>query len=432
MRLHIRQRSFQMPEPQKYIVGREAEIEILREFVQRDSGEFILNVYGPGGIGKTEVCSKITKYCQSQNWICMFIEMDAPNLTFDRVLYNLKKTLLLNKSTTGKLEKFFSEFENRFSEYLIVKEIIEREGGISALFDVLGNVIPDIFAKAIASVGKSVADETQLRFRNRYALQEYINGAEQWLTESLVDGLRQVRSNLDKPMLIVFDTYEKASHLDEWACSKLVRMLPDGIRLVISGRDRLQDMGFHWIEYAQQIESYELPELDKESVLDFYQHFGLTNPNLLEATYSFTGGYPLCMTLAVDLAHASGWNQIAGFKKQVDRYEVARHLLDRLLEQEKVAEVREFLEKGVVTLWFDVEAIAYLLQVPTEKAEDIFHRISRFSFTTKTEFGLKFHDKVRDILLERLRYMDQKLYGELLNRWREYYRIKVAEEWLEN
>lgn len=421
-----------MPEPQKYIVGREAEIEVLRKFVQHDGGEFILNVYGPGGIGKTEVCSKITKYCQSQDWIYMFIEIDTPNLTFDRILYKLKKTLLLNKSIKGKFEKPFGEFENRFSEYLTVKEIIEKQGGISALFDLLGNVIPDVFTKAMASVGKSVSSEMQLRFRNRYALQEYINGAEQWLTESLVDGLRQVCENVDRPMLIVFDTYEKSGHLDEWVCNKLVRMLPDGIRLVISGRDRLQNTGFHWVEYAQQIWSYELPELDKRSVMNFYQYFGLTDPTLFEATYNFTGGYPLCMMLAVDLSRASGWYQIAGFAKQIDRYEVARHLLNRLLEQEKVAEVREFLEKGVVTLWFDVEAIAYLLQLPTEKAENVFHKISKFSFTTKTEFGLKFHDKVRDILLERLRFMDRKLYEDLLNRWREYYRSKVAEEWLEN
>jgi hypothetical protein len=231
--------------------------------------------------------------------------------------------------------------------------------------------------------------------------------------------------------VIIIDTYEKASYLDEWICNKLARMLPDGIQLIVSGRDRLKDMGFHWKEYSQQISLYELPELSKESTFDFYQHFGLTDPGLLEATYDFTGGYPLCMTLAVDLARESEWGQLAGFEKQRDKYEVARHLLDRLLEQEGVAEVKEFLEKGVVTLWFDIEAIAFLLDVPLEKAEDIFHRISRFSFTTRTEFGLKFHDRVRDILSERLNYMDRKLYEELLYRWRGYYRAKVSQEWLE-
>lgn len=420
-----------MPEPQKYIVGREVEIEILRRFAQSNSGEFILNIYGPGGIGKTEVCSKLTTYCQSQDWTFMFVQIDTPNLTFDRVLYNLQNGLVGNKSMAGRFDKFFKEFEKRFSEYLIVKEILEREGGISALFDSIGSVIPEVFTKAVASVGKSVTEEIRLRFRNRYALQEYINGAEQWLTESLVEGLSHVRANWEKPIVILIDTYEKAAYLDEWMCNKLVRMLPNEIHLIICGRDRLQDMGFHWIEYTQQIWSYELPELKKEAVIEFYQHFGLTDPDLLEATCDFTGGYPLCMTLAVDLARESGWHQLAGFKRQIDRYDVARQLLDRLLEQEGIAEVREFLEKGIVTLWFDVEAIAYLLQIPTEKAEHIFHKISRFSFTTKTEFGLKFHDRVREILLERLIFMDRKLYEELLERWRDYYRAKVAREWLE-
>jgi hypothetical protein len=424
-----------MPEPRKYVVGREAVIEILREFIESKTGEFILNIYGPGGIGKTEVCSKITAYCQKQNWTHMFVQIDAqidtPNFTFDRILFHLKDSLFRTTVNTRNFYEFFKEFEYHFSEYLIMKELLERAGGISELFDITGNVIPGVFTRAIVLVGESVTDEIRQRFRNRYALQEYRNDAEQWLTKSFVDGLSKVRTHSDKPIVIMMDTYEKVSYLDEWICNKLARMLPDGIQLIVSGRDRLQDMGFHWIEYAQQISSYELPELSKESTFDFYQHFGLTDPDLLKAVYDFTGGYPLCMTLAVDLARESGWEQLAGFKRQRDKYEVARHLLDRLLEQEGVAEVREFLEKGVVTLWFDIEAIAFLLDVPLEKAEDVFNKISRFSFTTRTEFGLKFHDRVRDILLERLKYMDRKLFEELLYRWRSYYRPKVAQEWLE-
>ena len=137
-------------------------------------------------------------------------------------------------------------------------------------------------------------------------------------------------------------------------------------------------MSFHWVEYAQQIRALELKELGMKEALKFDRHFGLSDPNLLRETYEFTGGYPLCMTLAVDLARqVPGRQQIAGFKKQIDRYEVARELLDRLLAEEGVSEVSEFLQKGVVTLWFDVEAIGDPLQIPSEKAEEVFHRISR-------------------------------------------------------
>lgn len=420
-----------MPEPSKYIVGREAEIDMLVEFIESETDEFILNIYGPGGIGKTEVCSKIVSYCQEHNWAHMFVQFDTPDLTFDRILFHMQDSLFCTMEEPSSLNDFFEEFERDFSEYLILKEVLERSGGVSELFDATGDVIPGVFTEAIVLVGESVRDEIRTRFRNRYALQERLNSAEKWLAKSFTIGLSKARIHLEKPILIIFDTYEKASHLDGWIGNRLVRMLPDGIQLIVSGRDRLQDMGFHWIEYTHQILSYALPELSKDATFDFYRHFDLTDPELLKATYEFTGGYPLCMTLAVDLARESGWELLAGFTEQRDKYEVARHLLDRLLEQEGVAEVREFLERGVVTLWFDVEAIAFLLNAPIEKAEDVFRRISRFSFTNKTEFGLKFHDRVRDLLLERLNYMDPKLYEELLYKWRGYYRAKVEKEWLE-
>jgi hypothetical protein len=189
-------------------------------------------------------------------------------------------------------------------------------------------------------------------------------------------------------------------------------------------------MGFHWVEYTTQIDSRELLELDKQSTLDFYKHFGLKDPVLLEETYKFTGGYPLCMTLAVDLSRQAGWTQLAGFERQLDKYEVAHQLLERLLEQEGVSEVREFLEKGVVTLWFDVEAIAHILGITISEADAFFTTISRSSFTSKTDYGLKFHDKVREILIERLKFVDPKAYNHLLDTWERYYKAKLAEGWL--
>lgn len=418
-----------MPAPRRYIVGRDDQIIIARKFVQSDTGEFILNIYGPGGIGKTEVCALLAKFFKAQHWVHSLIQLDGADLTFDRVLYMIRTDLFARDNVPPKLSKFFTEFDRRVSEYLIIKEVIGKEGGIGSLFDSLGDVVPDALTKAVASVGKLVADEIRLHFRNRYALQKYLNGAERWITEAFIEGISQVRTHIRRPIILIFDTYEKATHLDEWMNNIFVRLLPDGLFMIICGRDRLQNVGFHWMTYSQQIWSHELVELNREAVLEFYRHYGLHDLSLLEETYHFTGGYPLCMTLAVDLARESGWHRIAGFQKQVDRYEVARQLLGQLLQQEGVAEVRQFLEQGVVTLWFDIEAIAYLLDVPSAQAEDIFHRISRFSFTSKTDFGLKFHDRVREILLERLIYTDRDLYEHLLRKWREYYKTKVADEW---
>ena len=418
-----------MPEPQKLIVGREAEIELFKDFVTSQGPEFILNIFGPGGIGKTEVCEKLTECCRHQGWLYASVQGDSPSLSFDRILYQIKEELITEPSGDSSLDKHFKEFEKRLSEYLIVQDVLERGGGFAKLFDSVGNVVPDLL-KMVTGMGKAVEEELRRKFRNRYALQQYMNSAERWLAESLAEGITGILGESSKPIVLLIDSYEKLSLLDEWVCETLVRTLPSGIRIVLSGRDRVQDMGFHWKEYADQILSHELLELEKQPTYAYLRHYGLKDPRLLDDTYAFTGGYPLCLVLAVELSRKIGWEQVAGFQRQTDRYEVARQLLDRILEQEEVKEVREFLEKGVVTLWFDVEAIAYVLDIPPEQAERIYSRISRFSFTQRHEFGLKFHDKVRDLLLERLSFMDRKLYEGLLHRWRDYYKSKVEKGWL--
>ena len=328
------------------------------------------------------------------------------------------------------LKNYFSKFNKRLSEYLIVKEIIDRGGGYSALFDALGSLVPDVLTKALTSVGKTVSDDLTRRFRDRYAIQQYMNGAENWLTESFIIGVKSIQSDTNDKIVILFDTYEKIATLDEWVCTTLIKSLPEKIKVVITGRDRIQEMGFHWKEFTNQIIPYEVVELDEDATKLFYNHHGLSDPVLLRSTIDFTGGYPLCMTLAIDLSKKIGWDQVAGFKFKARRYEVARQLLDRLLEQEEVLEVKDFLEKGVVTLWFDVQAIAYLLDTSIENAENIYHKISRFSFIQPMEYGLKFHDKVREILLERLEYMDKDVAENLLSRWRDYYLSRIDQQWI--
>lgn len=418
-----------MPQPNKYIVGREQEIKLFSTFINSKSEQFILNIYGPGGIGKSEICVKILDYSKKHNYLIAFIQIDSLNLTFDKVLYNIKECLEEKIEGTG-LKNYFSKFNKRLSEYLIVKEIIDRGGGYSALFDALGSLVPDVLTKALTSVGKTVSDDLTRRFRDRYAIQQYMNGAENWLTESFIIGVKSIQSDTNDKIVILFDTYEKIATLDEWVCTTLIKSLPEKIKVVITGRDRIQEMGFHWKEFTNQIIPYEVVELDEDATKLFYNHHGLSDPVLLRSTIDFTGGYPLCMTLAIDLSKKIGWDQVAGFKFKARRYEVARQLLDRLLEQEEVLEVKDFLEKGVVTLWFDVQAIAYLLDTSIENAENIYHKISRFSFIQPMEYGLKFHDKVREILLERLEYMDKDVAENLLSRWRDYYLSRIDQQWI--
>jgi len=75
-----------MPETQPFIVGRQAEVELFDDLVAGRTDYWLLNIYGPGGIGKTVVCDKLATYAQSQGMPVSKVDGIRPDLTPDRIL----------------------------------------------------------------------------------------------------------------------------------------------------------------------------------------------------------------------------------------------------------------------------------------------------------------------------------------------------------
>ena len=84
-------------------------------------------------------------------------------------------------------------------------------------------------------------------------------------------------------------------------------------------------------------------------------------------------------------------------------------------------EVRDFLEKGVVARWFDPQTIGVILDVGRDESRALYDKLSRYSFVERHPNGLKFHDKIRDLLLERLKFTSQSEYDRLTDRLMSYY-----------
>jgi len=179
------------------------------------------------------------------------------------------------------------------------------------------------------------------------------------------------------------------------------------------------------LKYSHGILFHELLELKENEAKQYLIYYGLTDDDSLKRVYSFTGGYPLCLMLARTLAQEIGWDAIRDFQDTANKDRVASQLLERILAQEKVNEVKDFLEKGVVTKWFNPESIAFIMNIDIDDARVIYDKIGQFSFIYPHKFGLKFHDRIRDILLERLKFLNNgETYNLLLNRWITFYEEK--------
>jgi len=412
-----------MPEPNNFIVGRKKEVEQFSKLVKGTTKHWMLNIYGPGGIGKTVVGQKMQEHAESTSIPTAFVDGIQPDLTPDRILFEIKEGL----AKTESLVESFQDFNRQFEEHLIVQEVLQRGGGMQSIFDALGNVTdPTGLAQILTGLGKTITEETKRIISNRFALERYLRGTEKVLTSSLSTSLSQAVEKSGKSLAIIVDTYEELEGLDDWFCRTLTPAIPNGVKLTVLGRTSLAKVNFDWAEHGQALFQMELPELEEGDAKAYLVHRGLREDAALDKIYRFTGGYPLLLVLVWHLAReAGGWDKIGELEAHADRDRIATKLLERILREERVKEVQAFLEKGVVARWFTPEAIRVILEVDANDARRIYGQLERHSFVQRHPYGLKFHDKIRELLLERLKF-DKPEYDRLVKRLSDYYAEKAG------
>lgn len=412
-----------MPEPLPYIVGRQSEVERFATLVSGDSSHWLLNIYGPGGIGKTIVGQKMREYARENNLPLAMVDGIRPDLTPDQILYAIKEGI----ATTQTLAEHFADFESQHQEYLIVQDVLQRTGGINALFDVVGNIknVPG-FTQIIGSIGKTITEQTHRKLSNRFALERYLRSVERVLTGTLATSLATIIDRTSHRPAIIIDTYEEMEGFDDWVCRTLVPTLPQGIKIVVLGRNALPKINFDWGEFGSALLATELPELLETDAKAYLVHHGLRDAVELDEVYRFTGGYPLLLVLIVHLAReAGGWDKIGKLESAADQDHVATELLKRILREERAKEVQAFLEKGVVARWFTPEVISTILEVSAEDGRIIYDKLKRHSFVERHPYGLKFHDKIRELLLARLKFNAPE-YDRVVKRLTDYYAAKAG------
>jgi hypothetical protein len=295
------------------------------------------------------------------------------------------------------------------------------------MFDVVGNVKdPAGIAQVIGGLGRSITQGVQKTISNRFALERYLRGVEKVLIQSLSEGLEAVVAQAPHAPVFVVDTYEELEGLDDWMCRTLMPALPDRVKVVILGRNALPKVNFDWGEFGAALQSVELGELPEGDAKAYLVHHGLRQTAALDQVYRFTSGYPLLLVLVVHLAReAGGWDKVGLLESAADRDRVATKLLERILREERAKEVEAFLEKGVVARWFTPEVVSVVLEVSAEEGRKIYDKLERHSFVERHPYGLKFHDKIRELLLDRLKF-NKPEYERVVKRLTAYYAEKAG------
>ena len=396
-----------------YIVGRDAEVSLLKGMIEATRSPSILNIYGPAGIGKTTLCEKLSRWCNSQQIPSATVDLYSLfNVSVRAIACKLRDMLVSGDNlhvarwSFQEVQHAFRDFDQLVEEHDQIRSAITQHGDVILFFDKFG-FLNERYRLSL----------THGVFARREGLDKYLREVDGTLTESFVQGVTSLAHS--RRLVLFVDTWEKLEHdpgVEEWLSTKLLPNLPSGATAVLFGRSEVQ-------KFASRlgVKSHLLEALSKYDTKAYLMHHGLRDQKALDAVYELTKGYPLCLTLACELSRkAGGWDVVS--KISVAPEAIAEELLKRLLEEEGVGEVREFLEKGIVAEWFDRGSIRYILGVSEARANKIYQRIRRYSFVRPHPYGLQFHEGIRDILRRRLEAQNKREYARLTKKWADYFR----------
>ena len=67
-----------------------------------------------------------------------------------------------------------------------------------------------------------------------------------------------------------------------------------------------------------------------------------------------------------------------------------------------------------------------ILGIDLQHARELYDKLSRHSFVEKHPYGLKFHDKIRELLLDRLKFTSETEYQAISQNLMGYYAEKAG------
>jgi hypothetical protein len=406
---------------EKFVVGRTAELAIFNSQFAVPDVRRVLNIYGPGGIGKSVVFTKMIRHAREGGVLVGAADVSAHGSDPVEILREMAASLA-ECEPAEPLQELLGQLEI----YDAVSEIVQAGGGVDGMFETVGTVKDQAALRACLDACE-VALPEQIRemMRNRFSLERYLRTSGPRLTTMLGDSLGALLSGRRGALLL--DTYEDVRILDVWVRRSLLPTLPEGMRLVILGRNVLTKQNVDWLDNADTIQPRALPELAEDEAKTYLRHYGLTDPAALDHIYHFTGGYPLLLMLVSQLAEETGgWAAVGEMEHRGDRDLIASRLLERILREERVHEVRDVLEKCAIAAWINPEIIEALLGVTDAEARDLFEKVRRHSFMERHPEGVRLHEKIRDLLIGRLKFTSQSEFDLLEGKLLAYHAAKSS------
>ena len=233
-------------------------------------------------------------------------------------------------------------------------------------------------------------------------------------------------SNQGKKWVILLDTYEMLSPLEDWLRASFFPELPETVLTVLAGRNPpapswRADPGWHSL-----LQTIPLRNLSPDEGREYLDRCGIP-PEQQEGAFSFTHGHPLALSLIADLFSQRGK---VGFTPE-ESPDVVKTLLERFIQQVPGPAHRAALEACALARVMTESLLDQMLDMrgtstgPSQGARELFDWLRGLSFIQTSAEGLFPHDLAREAIVADLHWRNPDWYGELHNRARAYYTVNI-------
>ncbi len=248
----------------------------------------------------------------------------------------------------------------------------------------------------------------------------FLQAAQQILNLKPSESPLDYLSRLEELNVLLIDTYETLSPLDDWLRDTFLSQLPETTRIVLASREQPAPawrMDAGWQNVLRTIPLRNLnPEESKEYLekrrIPLEQH---------DAVLKFTHGHPLALSLCADTFDQRGSFQL---EPEATR-SVVETLVDQFLRKVPGPAHRTGVEACALIRVTNEPILAAMLDM--EDVYELFQWLRELSFVESRPGGLFPHDLAREVIVADLRWRNPDWYAELHRRARVYYTRRLGE-----
>jgi GTPase SAR1 family protein len=230
----------------------------------------------------------------------------------------------------------------------------------------------------------------------------------------------QISQSTGKQVLLL-DTYELMAPLDDWLRDEFLPQLPDQTLVILAGRHPPSTAWRIDPGWQDLVRVLPLRNLNAEESRAYLTQRAIPQTQH-QAVLDFTHGYPLALSLVVDVFAQK--NQEIEFQPEAVS-DVVKVLMERLIQEVPSPTHRMALEACALIRLTTETLLAGMLELPD--VHELFEWLRGLSFIEYGTRGIFPHDLAREVLIADLRWRNPDRYGELHQRARTYYTTRLQQ-----